>query len=225
MSNGQRVNPEQLRDDLGVYLVTAEPSSQHTLELITAAVDGGVRVVQLRDKISSSEHRVAMMRRIRDLLQDRPVTLIMNDDVEAAAAVPGVGVHVGPDDLHPVEVRGRLGDEVCIGWSIHDLDQLRDTAALAAVDYVAASPVWPTATKTDTTAPLGPAGVRALRDRLPSGLPLAGIGGIDAGNAAEVITAGADGIAVVSAICSAADPRRAAAELCTLVTSWKGAPR
>lgn len=204
---------DRLRADLGVYLVTAEPSTDRTIELIMAAVAGGVRVVQLRDKIHPTEHRIRMLQRIRDGLAGAPVTVLVNDDIDAAAVVPGVGVHVGPDDLHPAAARRRLGNDVCIGWSIHHLDQLRDEEALAVVDYVAASPVWATPTKTDTTAPFGPDGVRALRDRVPAALPLIGIGGIDVGNAAAVITAGADGVAVVSAICAAADPRQAAADL------------
>lgn len=203
----------QLRADLGVYLLTAEPSTESTIELIMAAVAGGVRFVQLRDKINPTDHRVRMLQRIREGLAGAPVTLVVNDDVEAASLVPGVGLHVGPDDLHPTTARHRLGNDVCIGWSIHHLDQLQDREALSVVDYVAASPVWATPTKTDTTAPFGADGVRALRDGMPAALPLIGIGGIDVGNAAEVITAGADGVAVVSAICAAADPRQAAADL------------
>lgn len=219
---------DRLRTDLGVYLVTAEPSSDRTVGLVAAAVAGGVRVVQLRDKINSTDHRVMLLRRIRERLAADglpEIILIVNDDLEAAAAVPGVGIHVGPDDLHPAAARSRLGRNVCIGWSIHHRDQLRDTAALAAVDYVAASPVWPTPTKTDTTAPFGLDGVRALRDVVPADLPLVGIGGIGLNNAAEVIRAGADGVAVVSAICAAAVPRRAAAELVAEVLTSQASRR
>ncbi|SDS00513.1 thiamine phosphate synthase [Microlunatus soli] len=212
---------EQVRSNLGVYLVTAEPSTDRTVELIMAAVAGGVRVVQLRDKINSTDHRIRMLRQIVHRLAGSAVTLVVNDDLDAAAAVPGVGIHVGPDDLHPAVARSRLGVDVCIGWSIHDLDQLRDDQALAAVDYVAASPVWPTPTKIDTSTPFGLQGVRRLRDRLPAELPLVGIGGIDLGNAAEVIGAGADGVAVVSAICAADDPRRAAQDLVAEVDQSK----
>ncbi|WP_228266201.1 thiamine phosphate synthase [Microlunatus elymi] len=207
-----------LRDKLGVYLVTAEPADDSTVELIMAAVSGGVRVVQLRDKNGTTAERVALLRTLQDQLPPE-VILLVNDDLAAAVAVPGVGVHVGPDDDHPAEVRRRLGDRVCIGWSIHDLDQLRDKSALAASDYVAASPVWPTPTKIDTTAPLGPEGVRRLRAMLPPALPLVGIGGIHAGNAGSVIEAGADGVAVVSAICAAADPAGAAADLLSVVAA------
>lgn len=203
-------------DDLGVYLVTAEPATDATCGLVRAAVAGGVRVVQLRDKSCTTQQRIALLRRLRTELPPG-VTVIVNDDVEAAVCVPGVGVHVGPDDDHPARVRRRLGDDVAIGWSIHDPDQLGDREALAACDYLAASPVWPTPTKIDTSPPWGLDGVRSLRTALPDEMPLVAIGGIHAGNAADVISAGADGVAVVSAICSAADPRAAAAELVSIV--------
>ncbi|HEY9291655.1 MAG TPA: thiamine phosphate synthase [Microlunatus sp.] len=210
------MNSSNLRDKIGVYLVTAEPATESTIEMIMAAVSGGIRVVQLRDKSAATADRIALLRRLQDQL-DPEVILLANDDVAAAAAVPGVGVHVGPDDQHPAEVRRRLGDDVCIGWSIHHLQQLQDSAALAAADYVAASPVWPTPTKTDTTAPFGIDGVRRLREALAAEIPLVGIGGINVANATSVIDAGADGVAVVSAICAAADPARAAADLLSAV--------
>lgn len=205
-----------ITDDLGVYLVTAEPATGATLDLVLAAVAGGVRVVQLRDKTCTTQQRVALLRRLRTALPPE-VIVIVNDDVEAAVCVPGVGVHVGPDDDHPARVRKRLGADMVLGWSIHDHDQLLDRDALTACDYVAASPVWPTPTKIDTSPPWGLDGVRALRTALPQEMPLVAIGGINAGNAADVINAGADGVAVVSAICSAAEPRAAAAELVSIV--------
>ena len=204
-------------NDLGVYLVTAEPADQRTMPTVLAAVAGGVRMVQLRDKSGDTEQLVFLLRELHDQLRDTGTTLLVNDDVNAALAVPGVGIHVGPDDLHPAAARQTLGDEVCIGWSIHTLEQLSDVAALAACDYVAASPVWPTPTKADTTEPWGLEGVQTLRHRLPDDLGLVAIGGIGLSNADEVIRAGADGVAVVSAICSAADPEAAAAQLCRIV--------
>ena len=202
--------------DLGVYFVTAEPATKTTPGVVSSAVAGGVRMVQLRDKQSDTDRRIALLQRLRSSVPD-DVMVIVNDDVRAAVAVPGVGVHVGPDDDHPARVRELLGSDAVIGWSIHDRDQLDDRDALLACDYVAASPVWPTPTKTDTSAPWGLDGVRALRSVLPQDVPLIGIGGINARNAAEVIIAGAAGVAVVSAIASAVDPQAAAAELVDIV--------
>ncbi|QGN32058.1 thiamine phosphate synthase [Microlunatus sp. Gsoil 973] len=204
-----------ITDDLAVYLVTAEPAGDQTVQVVAAAVAGGVRVVQLRDKAMTTRQRIAALHRLQDAVPEAIV--IVNDDLAAAAAVPGVGVHVGPDDDHPARVRDLLGPDAVIGWSIHDRDQLDDRDGLGACDYVAASPVWPTPTKIDTGTPWGLDGVAELRSGLPQGLPLIGIGGIGAGNAGRVIDAGADGVAVVSAICAAPDPRAAAAHLVAVV--------
>ncbi len=134
--------------------------------------------------------------------------VIVDDDVEAACTA--AGVHLGARDVAPAVARSTLGPGAIIGWSIGELAQLDDDEQLAACDYVAASPVWSTPTKPDAGPPLGLAGVRALAEGLQGRLPLVAIGGIDARNAGDVIAAGADGVAVVSAICSADDPAAAA---------------
>lgn len=196
--------------DLRLYLVSgADAPIDEAAEIVHAAVAGGVTVVQLRDKRGDSAARAERVRR----LATAGAPVIVNDDIDATRLAGAAGIHVGPDDAHPAEVRSRLGQEAVIGWSIHTFAQLDDTDAIAACDYLAASPVWPTTTKSDTTPPFGLAGVRALRAVMPDHLPLVGIGGIDVSNAAEVIRAGADGVAVVSAIWSAADPRREAQRL------------
>jgi thiamine-phosphate pyrophosphorylase len=211
-----------IADDLAVYLVTSQPAGESTVRLVAEAVAGGVRVVQLRDKTMTTRERITVLHRLRDAVPE--AILIVNDDAAAAAAVPGVGVHVGPDDHHPSRVRGLVGPDVVVGWSIHDRDQLEDREALQAADYVAASPVWPTPTKIDTGVPWGLDGVTELRAGLPPELPLVGIGGISADNAGRVIEAGADGVAVVSAIGAAADPRSAAARLVSVVRQVRGRP-
>jgi thiamine-phosphate pyrophosphorylase len=198
--------------DVRVYLVT-DPSYDDLESIVAAAVSGGVTCVQVRDKRPDAD-RVASVRRLRTLLPPQ-VAIISNDDV--AAAREGHGLHVGLDDVDPRSARILLGPQAVIGWSINELAQLDDEAQLAACDYVAASPVWATPTKTDTTDPFGLDGVRRIAERLGNRLPLVAIGGIDCANAGSVIEAGADGVAVVSAICRAADPRAAATELRTVV--------
>lgn len=199
-----------MRLDLRLYLVTAADAPIDEVARITrAAVAGGVTIVQLRDKGGDSAARAGRAAQLA--ASGAPV--IINDDIEAARLANVAGVHVGPDDRHPVEARALLGPDALIGWSIHSLDQLADREALAACDYLAASPVWSTPTKTDTTPPLGLDGVRALRAAMPARLQLVGIGGIGLHNAAEVIQAGADGVAVVSVIWSAPDPLLAAERL------------
>lgn len=212
--------PRGNRPDLRLYLVTPDPMpAERLLALCLAATRGGVGTVQLRAKGATTDERVAVLRTLRRRLPEA-VTLVVNDDVAAAAAVRGTGVHVGPDDVAPTLARERLGADVCVGWSLHrpadhavGPPQWQDAAALAAVDYVAVSPVWPTPTKIDTTPAWGLAGIRRLHPLLPAGLPLVAIGGIDRGNAAAVRGAGADGVAVVSALAGATDPEAAARTL------------
>ena len=198
--------------DVRVYLVT-DPSYDDLPTIGREAVGGGATCVQVRDKRPSAD-RVAAVRRLVEILPPG-TAVIANDDVTAARA--GAGLHVGLDDVDPRAARAELGPEAVIGWSINDLAQLADEDQLAACDYVAASPVWATATKTDAGTPFGLEGVRAIADRLGGRLPLVAIGGIDASNAADVVGAGADGVAVVSAICGAPDPRAAAADLRAVV--------
>ncbi|MGH3423159.1 MAG: thiamine phosphate synthase, partial [Nocardioidaceae bacterium] len=188
--------------DVRLYLVSGEVGHGRTLpDVVAAAVAGGVTVVQLRDKTGEPESVVETARTLRGRMHGTGVPLLVNDDAQAAYGSGVAGVHVGPDDIHPRKARELLGPDAVIGWSVHDADQLRDDAAVEACDYLAASPVWATATKPDTTAPLGLDGVAALRRAIPSHVPLVAIGGIDETNAASVIEAGADGVAVVSAIC------------------------
>lgn len=199
--------------DFRLYLVT-DPGYDGLDAIIAAAVSGGVTCVQVRDKSGTAADRLVAAERLRSALP-ATVAVLANDDIAAASVCDGV--HVGVSDTDPVAARVALGDSAVIGWSINDVAQLDDERQLAACDYVAASPVWATPTKTDTTAPFGLDGVRQIASRLAGRLPLVAIGGIDVNNARDVIAAGADGVAVVSAICGADDPSAAAAALLAAV--------
>ncbi|MFY0406101.1 thiamine phosphate synthase [Solicola sp. PLA-1-18] len=204
-----------MRPDLRLYLVTGPvPRGRDLVEVVAAAVAGGVTTVQLRDKTATTDVRVATARRLLAVLEPAGVPLVVNDDVDAAAAV-GAGVHVGTSDAAAAASRSRLGADALVGWSVEGLRQLDATAEVAAASYLAASPVWSTPSKTDTATPLGLAGVTALREH--THLPVVGIGGIDATNAGDVVRAGADGVAVISAICAADDPEAAARGLRAVV--------
>lgn len=193
--------------DVRLYLVT-DPSFGDVERVVLAAVEGGVTCVQVRDKHAPVADVRDLLRRLRGLVEGSGVCVLGNDGVEG-----GHGVHVGLGDDHPAAVRRRLGPDAVVGWSIERLDQLDDDVAVAACDYLAASPVHATPTKTDAAPALGLAGVRALAERTAGRLPIVGIGGVDAGNAEAVVRAGADGVAVVRAVGLAADPARAAREL------------
>ena len=201
----------------GLHLVTdsALCGPRGVLAVVDAAVRGGVRVVQLREKALATRAFVERARALKALLAPRGVPLIINDRLDVALACGADGVHVGQDDLSPEEVRRWL-PHALIGLSIERVEQLAE-AERGPADYYGASPVFATPTKTDAAAPLGLDGLRALRARCTR--PLVAIGGIDERNAAAVIAAGADALAVVSALCAAADPETAARRLCAAMES------
>ena len=202
--------------DPRLYLVTGPVPLTSVLEDVVAqALAGGATAVQLRDKTADRDSLQRQTLALAAIARSNGAALLVNDDLVAAAMADGA--HVGVSDARPEKVRAELGETALIGWSINSLNQFDDVEALGASDYVAVSPVWTTPSKSDTTAPLGLEGVRAVRARTPAGIPVVAIGGITAANAAGVIAAGADGIAVMSAICSAHNPYAAALELREIV--------
>jgi thiamine-phosphate pyrophosphorylase len=198
-----------LTEALRLYLVTDQASLRgRTLaDVVLAAVTGGVRCVQLREKALATRDFVALALAVKDLLAPFDVPLIINDRLDVALACGAQGVHLGQSDMPVALARQLLPPEVFIGLSVENLADVA-RAAGQPVDYLGISPVYATPTKTDTARPWGLAGVRQVRAL--TRLPLVAIGGIHQGNAAAVLQAGADGLAVVSAICSAADPQAAA---------------
>jgi thiamine-phosphate pyrophosphorylase len=192
-----------------LYLVTdrklARPRG--VAEVVRQALDGGVTLVQLREKTLAHEPFVEEALRLKDICRAKGVPLIINDDISVACEVAAGGVHLGQSDASVQEARDALGPDAIIGLSIESIEQAR-IAAQWDIDYMAVSPVFSTPTKTDTAAPLGLEGVRAIR-RLTH-KPLVAIGGINLDNAADVLRAGADGLAVISAIVAATDPCQAA---------------
>jgi thiamine-phosphate diphosphorylase len=210
------VNPERL----SLYLVT-DPELAGTrgvLEVCRRALRAGVRLIQLRDKRARDEELVAQARALRELCREHGAWLLVNDRVDIAAAAGADGVHLGQDDAPPEEARRKLGSSAIVGVSVRTPEEAR-RAEQAGADYIAANLVYPTATKTDLPGPIGLEGVRALRRA--SRLPLVAIGGINAGNASEVVAAGADGVAVVSAVMAAADPAAACRELLDAVAKGR----
>jgi thiamine-phosphate pyrophosphorylase len=177
---------------------------------VRAAVDGGVTIVQLRDKDARDDDLVALACALRAELAPRGVPLIVNDRPMVAKAAGADGLHLGQEDGDPRAARLLLGPDAMLGLSVTRAAEVA-TVDPAVVDYVGLGPVFSTATKADAAPPLGLGGFRTVGAML--GVPFVAIGGIDAANAAAVMAAGAAGIAVVSAICAAPDPKVAAAAL------------
>lgn len=198
--------------DWRLYLVTDRrlAGSRPLADVVAGAVRGGVTAVQLREKKCGTREFVELARSLKALLAPHGVPLIVNDRVDVALAAGADGVHVGQSDMDCRDVRRLLGPGAIIGLSVETMKQAKGAAALD-VDYLGVSPIFSTPTKTDTISEWGLSGLAALRH--VSKHILVAIGGIHASNAAEVIEAGADGIAVVSAICAASDPEAAARDL------------
>ena len=196
---------------LRLHLVTdsALCGARGILAVVEAAVRGGVTCVQLREKSLDTRAFVERARALKAWLLPLGVPLLINDRVDVALACGADGVHVGQSDMAPEDVR-RLMPGGLIGLSVESLAQL-DAAERAPVDYYGISPVFATRSKHDAAPALGLPGLRAIR--AGTRRPLVAIGGIDASNAAQVMAAGADGLAVVSALCSSADPEATARDL------------
>jgi thiamine-phosphate pyrophosphorylase len=206
----------RLREALRLYLVTDQPSlkGRTLIDVVQAAVQGGVTSVQLREKHANSRDFYAQAVALMNLLRPLNVPLIINDRLDIALACGAPGLHLGQSDL-PVDVaRKLLPPEVFIGWSVETMEEVARSATLP-VDYLGVSPVFATPTKTDTATPWGLDGLQRIRALTQ--LPLVAIGGIHLHNATQVIQAGADSLAVVSAICSANDPRAASQQLRKLI--------
>jgi thiamine-phosphate pyrophosphorylase len=203
-----------------VYLVTDRGLSRgrSTLEIVQAAVRGGVSVVQLREKEVGTRRFYEEGLTIREHLRSSGIPLIINDRIDLTLALDAEGVHLGQDDMPADIARRILGPEKIIGISVNDLSDINRQAHEYA-DYLAVSPVFFTATKEDLTTPWGIDGIKRVRSM--THLPIVAIGSIKRDNAHDVIMAGGDCVAVVSAIVSADDPEDATRLLLSEVRSAK----
>lgn len=201
---------------LRLYLVTDSLSIGQRLlgDVVAAAVQGGVTCVQLREKHLNTRDFVAQAVALKELLLPHGIPLVINDRIDVALACGAQGVHLGQSDMPATQARRLLPPDVFIGWSVETMEDVVASARLA-VDYLGVSPIFATPTKIDTLRPWGLEGLRQVRSS--TALPLVAIGGIHAANAGAVMAAGADGLAVVSAICAAPDPCLAAMTLRKIV--------
>lgn len=200
------------RFDLSLYLVL-DPDLSLPLGMVETArcaVAGGVTLVQLRDKNASTARMIETGRALKTALLGTGVPLIINDDVEAAIAIGADGLHVGQGDMDAQTARRRIGPDMILGLSA-ETEALAAAVDPAVVDYVGAGPVFATATKPGHKPPVGIVGLAALV--AATSLPAVAIGGLKVDHVEAVLRAGAQGLAVVSAICGQPDPRGSAFEL------------
>ncbi|WP_423995277.1 thiamine phosphate synthase [Halorubrum trapanicum] len=201
------------------YLVTAASRSagRTTPEVVAAALEGGVDVVQLRDKATSARERYETGLRVREQTAEAGVPLIVNDRIDLASAVDADGVHLGQSDLPVAVAREQLGESAVVGVSASTIEQA-EAAEGAGADYLGVGAVYGTDSK-DVSGDrdgIGVERIAAVADAVE--IPVIGIGGIDADNAAPVVEAGATGVAALSAITAAEDPEAATAALREAVT-------
>ncbi|MGH6672034.1 MAG: thiamine phosphate synthase [Xanthobacteraceae bacterium] len=188
-------------------------------ELARLCAEGGATLVQLRDKVNETRVMIEEARAIKQMLAPFSVPFVVNDRVDVALAAGADGVHLGADDMAAADARRLLGPCAIIGLSVKNVTEA-EAAPIELIDYVGSGGVYATLSKKQKNPPIGPEGlariIAALRSRARQAnkkLPVCGIAGIDAGNAAPVIGAGADGVAVISVLSLAADPRQAARDL------------
>ncbi len=203
----------------GVYLILSELACRRPwLEVARAALDAGVRCVQLREKTLPDRELLARARRLRDLTQAHDALLIVNDRPDIALLAGADGVHVGPDDLDVASVRRVAGGSRLVGVSTRSVEQVR-AAAAAGADYVAVGAMFCTQTKPDAQV----RGIELLREaRRQTDLPLVAIGGIRPEHVPRLREAGAACVAVCSFICGSSDPHAAARRF---LDTWQEASR
>ncbi|HET6679708.1 MAG TPA: thiamine phosphate synthase [Gemmatimonadaceae bacterium] len=191
--------------DPRLYLILdpAQTRGREVLSIAEQAVHHGATMVQLRWKDGSAREFAALARRLVDMLETHGIPLIVNDRIDIAWASGAHGAHVGQGDLELSDARAMLGRRAILGLSVTNIAEARNLPDIE-LDYVGLGPVFATSTKLDAAPPLGVKGFSEARALLR--LPVVAIGGITVGNAASVVAAGANGIAVSSAICAADDP-------------------
>jgi thiamine-phosphate pyrophosphorylase len=205
----------KLAEQLAVYFVAdPEQTERDLVGIVATAVARGVTMVQLRAKTMPDDDFVPLARAIQAVCREHDVPFIVNDRLVVALEIEADGVHLGEHDL-PIDVaRDLAGPSFIIGSSPKNLEQAEAARALGA-NYVGLGPVYATGSKGDAGDPIG---LEGLAEQIAAAkLPAVGIGGITIENATEVILAGADGVAVISAIQAAPDPGQATADLAAAV--------
>ncbi|RDW59744.1 hypothetical protein BP6252_12831 [Coleophoma cylindrospora] len=215
--------------DYSLYLVTdstpAILGDKDLVQVVEAALQGGVTIVQYRDKVSDTGALVSTARKLHEVTKRHNVPLLINDRVDVALAVGCEGVHIGQDDLDLKSARKLLGKDAIIGVTVASIEEA-ETACRDGADYLGIGTMFATATKTNTKDIIGTAGTKQILRAIESigkDVQTVSIGGINASTVQRVLYQASDskkkldGVAVVSAIIAAKDPKQAASELLKLV--------
>lgn len=197
---------------LKLYFIAGSTNCfEDPVKVLEEAIRGGITIFQYREKGEGCLEKIEKLelgKNLQRLCLDNGIPFIVNDDIELALELDADGVHIGQEDEDTAQVRRKIGNKI-LGVSVHNLEEA-EKAKLAGADYFGVGPIFPTATKKDTRAVQGTVFLEQLKD---FGVPIVGIGGINADNAGAVMAAGADGVSVITAISQAEDVKEAAVRL------------
>ncbi|CAE6933747.1 Condenses 4-methyl-5-(beta-hydroxyethyl)thiazole monophosphate (THZ-P) and 2-methyl-4-amino-5-hydroxymethyl pyrimidine pyrophosphate (HMP-PP) to form thiamine monophosphate (TMP) [Vibrio sp. B1REV9] len=199
-----------------LYLVTDDQQDLATLKrVVRKAVEGGVTMVQVREKHGDVREFIERAQAVKAILKDTDVPLIINDRVDVALAVDADGVHLGQSDMPATVARELIGPNKILGLSIENKEQLAQADSLP-IDYIGLSAIFATPTKTNTKKHWGIDGLKMALET--TSLPIVAIGGINESNIPQLSATGVHGLALVSAICHAEDPKAASEYLLSLMS-------
>ncbi|NAW52708.1 thiamine phosphate synthase [Vibrio sp. V41_P2S12T139] len=199
-----------------LYLVTDDQQDLATLKrVVRKAVEGGVTMVQVREKHGDVRAFIERAQAVKDILKDTNVPLFINDRVDVALAVDADGVHLGQSDMPATIARELIGPNKILGLSIENEEQLAEADSLP-IDYIGLSAIFATPTKTNTKKFWGIDGLKMALET--TSLPIVAIGGINESNIPQLSATGVHGLALVSAICHAEDPKAASEYLLGLMS-------
>lgn len=204
--------------DLCVITARVERLGRGHLEVARAAVEGGASLIQLRDKELSGRALWEVAVQVRGLTRERKVSFIVNDRLDVAMAAGADGVHLGQDDMPVAAARELMGPGAIVGVSVANPEEAY-AAEAGGASYVSFGPVFATASKADAGGPVGTGLLGAIKKAVS--VPVLAIGGINRHNVREVMAAGADGVAVISAVAEAADMVEACATLRRLIAEGR----
>ncbi|MFC0273856.1 thiamine phosphate synthase [Metabacillus herbersteinensis] len=209
-----RISTDRMRELLPLYFIMGSQNCKlNPEEVLIKAIEAGITQFQFREKGENSlkgRDKIEFAKKLQTICKKHKIPFIVNDDIELAIALDADGVHIGQDDESAEIVRQKIGDKI-LGVSTHSIEEV-EKAILEGADYLGIGPVFHTKTKKDAKSVQGTELIERVRDKGIQ-IPIVGIGGITAHNAASVIKGGADGVSVVSAISMSDEPYESAGEL------------
>lgn len=214
-----KISGDKMRDLLNVYFIMGSTNCvSEPTRILEQAIKGGITIFQYREKgkgAYTGDKKYHFAKQLQTICKENNIPFIVNDDIELALQLDADGIHIGQDDASAKEVRQKIGDKI-LGVSTHNLVEVKKAIDDGA-DYVGIGPIYPTKSKEDARTPQGTSLINEVRINGMK-IPIVGIGGITSENAAPIIKSGGDGVAVISEISLAKDPKENAIKLVQAIT-------